>query len=926
MSQNKAIIEEFIFETNESLSSIGQELTQFESDTTNVEILNEVYRKVHTMKGSANFLGFKKLQKITHILENILDLVREHKIEVNSNLTDLLLKGFDSCQVIVKNIEENETEGEGNFDTLRLQLLSFLESILQEKNFSLDDTQLNLTSSIQLKKPDISQLEKKSEEVDNKQKEKASLNIVKETVENINLSTQSTPKQKKDSEIKMELEKELTEDAANKNVSNKSADSYVRVHVSLLDKIMNIVGELVLNRNQIMQYMNDCQEYELQKLSHKLNIITSELQNQIMNTRMQPVGNVINKFERVIRDLAKTQGKKITLHISGQDTELDKTLLESVKDPLTHLVRNCVDHGIEAPSVREARGKPEMASINIRAYHEGGQVAIEISDDGAGIDPQKILNKAIEKSIITQEQAAQFSEQKILNLIFTPGFSTAEKVTNISGRGVGMDVVKSNIEKIGGSVHINSHLGEGSSFKLKIPLTLAIIPALHVCAEGENFAIAQSNLIELVRIEEENLHQSIETIKGTQLLRLRGEIIPLLNLKKSLNLEVLHESSLRINAQFEEGIEKISAHKNTVTNIVVLNADGQIYGLIVDEILDTEEIVVKPLSSKVKEISAFAGAAILGNGKVTLIIDVVGFLNTFGHYHDEKSETKTFTLKQGLQISGNLQQEYLIFTLQDKRKYALPLVLVDRLEEIDSRKVEFTGKQPIYHYRNKPMPLILLEDFIATDAKPISLSQNDNKLKCIVVTINKLSYGIIVDEIFDISKNQDEINSDASKIDGVLGTIFIDDRAVTVLDFYRVVELKTGIKPFEHSRYSRQKVLLAEDSAIFRKLITDLLLEINLTPVIAHNGKEALDILKENKDIKLVISDIEMPVMDGFELGEAIRENESLKNVKLIALTSKVKESDLQKTKEIGFDYHLEKFKKDIIIEKIDIIAKEGSL
>ena len=466
--------------------------------------------------------------------------------------------------------------------------------------------------------------------------------------------------------------------------------------MKLLDKIMNVVGELVINRNQILQFSKKNEDAELNRFAQELNVITTELQTDIMTTRMQPVGLVFTKFERIVRDLSRAQSKKIKMDIQGQDTELDKTLIEVIKDPMTHLVRNSIDHGIESPEERKKRGKNETGILAIKAYHEGGQVIIEIADDGNGINTKRVLEKAIAKGLVTEEESLKLSHQKIINFIFHPGFSTADKVTNISGRGVGMDVVKSNIEKIGGEVEVFSKEGGGSTFKLKIPLTLAIVPALVIVSGNETFAIHQKNLVELVMFEDQDLDK-IERIHGNEFFRLRGELIPIFRLNNVLKMP-------------------ISESTNHVTNIVVLRAEGFDYGLIVDHVLDTQEIVVKPLSRKLKNQSLYAGATIMGDGRVALIIDAYGFYNVVEHAQSTQEVVKEHNAENADALNSDLQ-EYLLCSLGDKARYAIPLCLINRLEEFKPSSIEWSGKQAIVRYRDEAMPLVNIEKLLGTDQK-----------------------------------------------------------------------------------------------------------------------------------------------------------------------------------------------------------------
>src|SRR5271165_3795881 len=394
-----------------------------------------------------------------------------------------------------------------------------------------------------------------------------------------------------------------------------AAPETIRVGVNVLDKLMTLVGELVLARNQLLQISNTVEDASLQAVSQRMNLIATELQEQVMKTRMQPIGNIWGQFPRTVRDVALGCGKEVGIEMEGKETELDKTIIEAIKDPLTHLVRSSVDHGIELPEARVKAGKARVGRLILRAFHEGGQVNIEISDDGAGLSSDRIRKKAIERGVITAEQAARMTEREIFNLIFLPGFSTAEKVTNVSGRGVGMDVVKTNVEKIGGTVDVQSTLGRGTTVRVKIPLTLAIIPALVVTCGGDRYAIPQVSLLELVRVESDQAGKGIELVHGAPVYRLRGQLLPLVYLSRELKLAT---------------DARPPAEREGAVNIVVLQADGRQFGLVVDEINDTEEIVVKPLRKQLKTVKVFAGSSIMGDGRVALILDVLGLAQRAG--------------------------------------------------------------------------------------------------------------------------------------------------------------------------------------------------------------------------------------------------------------------------------------------------------
>ncbi|MFL6442666.1 MAG: chemotaxis protein CheA [Candidatus Sulfotelmatobacter sp.] len=523
----------------------------------------------------------------------------------------------------------------------------------------------------------------------------------------------------------------------------------MRVDVSLLDQLMNLVGELVLARNQILQFTNSAQDAGLLATSQRLNLITTELQEGVMKTRMQPIGNVWSKFPRLVRDLALGCGKQVRI-MEGKETELDKTIIEAIKDPLTHLVRNSVDHGIETPEERRKAGKTPEGSLLLRAFHEGGQVNIEICDDGAGLNLEKIRNKAILKGLITSDQAVRMSDREIANLIFMAGLSTADKVTNVSGRGVGMDVVKTNIEKIGGTVDVQSKTESGSTIRVKIPLTLAIIPALMVTSGGDRYAIPQVSLLELVGLEGEQARKGIELIQGTPVYRLRGRLLPLVCLNRELGVEK-HGAAGDKEPRLD--FEKKVAESQSVS-IVVLQAEDRQFGLVVDAISDTEEIVVKPLSKQLKGINVYAGATILGDGRVALILDVLG-------------------LAQSAHVVGEL-----LFQYGESGRMAIDLSLVARLEEFRRDAVELAGGQPVVQYREQIVPLIRVSHVLHGAVEKPSDDPNaagDRLLR------HGRSIGLVIDRILDIVDDVLVIQKETAR-KGVTGSAVIQKRITDILN------------------------------------------------------------------------------------------------------------------------------------------------
>ncbi len=483
-----------------------------------------------------------------------------------------------------------------------------------------------------------------------------------------------------------------------------------------------------------------------------------------MKTRMQPIGNVWSKFPRLVRDLAAICEKQVRIEMEGKETELDKTIIEAIKDPLTHLVRNTVDHGIERPDVRVQKGKPAEGCLTLRAYHEGGQVNIEICDDGAGLNYDRIKAKALERGLMTAEQIARMADRDVGNLIFLPGFSTAEKVSNVSGRGVGMDVVKTNIEKIGGTVDLQSQPGSGTTIKIKIPLTLAIIPALIVSNDGNRYAIPQVNLLELVRLDGDQVKSGIEWIQGSPVYRLRGRLLPLVYLREQLKT---HSSG-------DDNAEAL--------NIVVLRADDRQFGLVVDRISDTEEIVVKPLSKQLKGIPVYSGTTIMGDGKVALILDVLGLAHTSNVISQARDRSVSDSHERGL-ARNSLSQTLLVLGVGPTHRFALPLSQVTRLEKIDPATVEAADHQEVVQYRGEILPLIRLGQQMGISNMS---AEEPSLLEVVVYTENGRSVGIVVDRIVDIVETTLDITRPATR-HGLLGSAVVQDHVTDLLDLPTII-------------------------------------------------------------------------------------------------------------------------------------------
>ncbi len=701
MGSSDDLVREFLVESYENLDRLDRALVDLEKDPHDSENLADIFRTIHTIKGTCGFLGFTKLESISHIGENLLSRLRDAEITLDAAITTGLLAMVDAIRHILASIEQQGVEDDVDYAPLIADL-----------------TRLNASDR-------TAPVESPAE---------SPLRVV-EAVEPV----------------------EIEASERRPGISETS----LRVDVGLLDKLMNLVGELVLARNQILQFTAIQSDSSFVGATQRLNLVTSELQEGVMKTRMQPIGNIWSKFPRVVRDLATACHKDVRIEMVGKETDLDKTIIEAIKDPLTHIVRNAVDHGIEAPAIRTARGKAREGVIHLRAFHEGGQINIEISDDGAGIDPERVRRKAIERALVTSEQAARLADHEVVKLIFMPGFSTAETITNVSGRGVGMDVVKTNIERIGGTVDIESKLGEGTTLRIKIPLTLAIIPALMVTSGGERFAIPQVNLLELVRLEGDEALAGIERIQGATFHRLRGNLLPLVYLDKQLQLP--------------------SSQTADVVNIVVLKADDRHFGLVVDGVNDTEEIVVKPLSKQFKSVNVFAGATIMGDGQVALILDVLGVAQRAGVV----SHLKTATISQAdaSQTQRDAQNvlTLLLFRVGDRDRMAIPLDLVARLEEFPASQIERSGDLEVVQYRGEILPLVSVADFFETPAAPA-----DQPRQVIVFSEGGRSIGLIVRQILDIVSESLTVSRAATR-PGVLGSAVVQQRVTDLLDVHAVI-------------------------------------------------------------------------------------------------------------------------------------------
>ncbi|MBS1834437.1 MAG: chemotaxis protein CheW [Acidobacteria bacterium] len=755
------LIKEFLIESNENLSKIDQQMVEIERNPEDAELLASIFRTIHTIKGTCGFLGFGLLEGITHTAESILSQCRNGERPLSPGVVSVVLETVDATRTILRSIEKTGKEGEDIWEDLRQRLVSEEHSGAGE------------APAPRRAVPD-----------------RLPAGAIEALVAKVK---PEPPPPVIVPDIQPPSPPVLPESASKPSAS--VSDSTIRVDVTLLDKLMNLVGELVLARNQILQHVASQEDADFVSTSQRLNLITSELQESVMKTRMQPIGVVWNKLPRVIRDLAAICGKEVRLEMDGAETELDKTIIEAIKDPLTHIVRNCCDHGIEDVATRLSRGKPAYGMLSLRAYHEGGHVNIEIADDGSGIDQARVKAKAVERGLLKPEQAERLSEREAIHLVFAPGFSTAVKVSNISGRGVGMDVVKTNIEKIGGVVDLASRAGLGTTVRIKIPLTLAIIPGLVVASGSERFVIPQVSLVELVRLEGEEAGRLIETIHGTPVYRRRGSLLPIAYLNEILQLPGKGDA------------ESVS--------IVVLQAEDRHFGLVVDGISDTQEIVVKPLAKQLKGLNVYAGSTIMGDGKVALILDVMGLSQRAGL----QTRDTGAAAPQNADCANALErQTLLLFRAGRHDRLAVPLSLVARLEEFSKDRMEQAAGKPVVQYRGQILPLITLSDHLGGPGS--SPPPDGDRVQVVVFSEGERSVGLVVDQIVDIVEDEVAVRR-PSNHHGLVGSAVVGDKVTDFLDLGAVLDWggERGAGGSAGGRNIRPLLILAGECALERGLL-----------------------------------------------------------------------------------------------------------
>ena len=882
------LLREFLVESAEHLDTVDAELVRFEQDPNNQQILRNIFRLVHTIKGTCGFLGLPRLEALAHAAETLMGRFRDGYPVSGASVT-LILATLDRLKAILADLEATGSEPAG----ADADLIGALEAMASDEAPA---AAAPPPPPALPELPPIVERELKPGEVSLEDLERAFMEApgpddvpaapAFEAPEPVLEAPEPVFESAHEPEAPAAVPDRPAAPAAEGGEGPIAKVQTIRVNVDTIEHLMTMVSELVLTRNQLLEiarrHEDSGYKVPLQRLSH----VTAELQEGVMKTRMQPIGNAWQKLPRVVRDLSAELGKGIDLVMSGAETELDRQVLDVIKDPLTHMVRNSADHGIEATNERLKAGKPARGTIRLSAYHEGGTITIEIADDGKGLDLAAIRKKAVERNLAPAADVERMTDAQVAKFIFHAGFSTAKAVTSVSGRGVGMDVVKTNIETIGGVVDIATELGRGTTFTIKIPLTLAIVSALIVKAGEQRYAVPQIAVLELVRVDpkgENKSTNSIERIHGAPVLRLRERLLPIVTL----------EGLMRGQATVEEGELVESGF------VVVAQVGRQRFGVLVDEVFHTEEIVVKPMSSKLRHIPLFAGNTILGDGAVVLIVDPNGVAKLVGQSAQSGAATETEVEETE---AGDAKATLLVFKGGAGGFKAVPLSLVTRLEEIDASKIEHLGGRPLIQYRGRLMPLV--------PADPGIVIRSEGNQALVVFSDGDRAMGLVVDEIVDIVEERLDIEISADRSD-LIGSAVLRGRATDIINIAHFLPLAYD----DWARGPRKTVvkapslLLVDDSAFFRDMLTPVLKAAGYGVTTAASADEAMGLLKGSAGIDLVVSDLDMPGRSGFDLVAAMRKSGGrLAEMPVIALTGTVAADAIEQARRLAISDLVAKF------------------
>jgi two-component system chemotaxis sensor kinase CheA len=926
------LLREFITETNESLDVVDVELVKFEQEPNNATILDNIFRLVHTIKGTCGFLGLPRLEGIAHAAETLMGKFRDGA-PVTQDAVSLILVSIDQIKDILGELEAAEGEepqgddseligkleemsaaadaamaGGGAADEPAADAEPEAEAATDSDDFTLPEQ--TIERPLRPGEVSLDELERafRETEIEVEVAESAEDEAPDEQPEEIEAPAPAPAAAKapvKPAEAQPAAKAKPSGEGGEKKASGGGVSNQsIRVAVDTLEHLMTMVSELVLTRNQLLEIVRRHEDSEFKVPLQRLSNVTAELQEGVMATRMQPIGNAWQKLPRIVRDLSQDLEKPIELEMMGADTELDRQVLEMIKDPLTHMVRNSADHGLELPEDRRAAGKPEKGIITLAAYHEGGHIIIEVRDDGKGIDVERVKAKIIERGLATEAEVEKMTDAQVQKFIFHAGFSTAAAVTSVSGRGVGMDVVRNNIELIGGTVDLRSVAGKGSSFIIKIPLTLAIVSTLIVEAGGDRFAIPQLSVVELVRVQKNSEHR-IERIKDTPVLRLRNKLLPLVHLSQLLGIY-----------EGENADEAIDADNGF---IVVMQVGSQTFGVVVDGVFHTEEIVVKPMSTMLRNLDMFSGNTILGDGSVIMIIDPNGIAGAMASHASSAVAENSEDEQEGLQqkaMTGQNAISLLLFRAGAPEPKAVPLSLVTRLEEFDISKIERSNGRDLVQYRGALMPLVYVNDG--------DTHKTEGTQPMLVFSDAGRSMGLVVDEIVDIVEDLMNIEV-GSERPGVLGSAIVKDRATEIIDlgFYLPQAFEDWFMRKEMDIEAlTKKVLFVDDSSFFRNMLTPVLKAAGYDVTTCVSASQAFELLENGDKFHAIVSDIEMPEINGFEFCEAIRRDPRFRQMPILALSSLVTPASIERGRQAGFDDYVAKFDRPGLIAALkDVFA-----
>jgi two-component system, chemotaxis family, sensor kinase CheA len=971
MIDDQETLQIFLEDAREHLRGIEKDFLAIEAagSAVDVALVNKVFRAVHSIKGGAGFLGLDALKDLAHAMENLLNLMRNSALVPTPAMINTLLAAADVLTGLVHDPASREAV---DITPHIAALEAVLASPPIEASATPVETMLDVTlpdgriiftvapaaveqarkggKEVYLVILDLRAVERQGKSLQEVLKEFHDTGTIIESTAEVAAvcehTTDATPPPlpfcvlfatlldadmicglfELDARCVQRLTATAPQSASTpqspptppsapdlahmppapptpaKPMPGAVAENTLRVHVKLLDSLMALAGELVLTRNQLLRAVASGDTPAIEATTQRVDLVTSELQEAIMSTRLQPLGNVFRKFQRLVRDLAKELGKEVTLVIEGEEVELDKAVLEAIGDPLTHLVRNGIDHGIERPQARQQAGKPVQATLKLSAWHEAGQVIIEVTDDGAGIDPHTIKDKALRMGLRERAQLDAMSDKELINLIFLPGFSTAKQVTDISGRGVGMDVVHTNLTKLGGTIEIESQVGGGTTFRIKLPLTLAIIPCLLVAVAEECYAVPQVNLVELIRVPAAQVADRLEYIGAALVMRRRGSLLPIVSLRDLLG----HSAPTP-----EQGCAG-------AVHILAVAAGDLHYGLIVDALLDSEEIVVKPLGQHLQGCKSYAGATILGDGRVALILDVMG-IRTMMHLAEVKA-TPGAERQHAAQDDQTRQdfQSLLLVRNAPQEQFAIPLSLISRIERISAHAIESSGGRRYMQYRGGTLRLLALEE-----VAHVTPREETETLSVIVFTTGGREVGLMVSSILDVLEAEVTFDSVTFRQPGILGSAVLIGRTTLLVDLFGLVAAALPDWVVKPARVMNQlgtqpTVLIVEDSHFFLHHIKNVVEEAGYQVCTAMDGLEALQVLEKYGDkINLVLTDIEMPNLDGLGLTERIRHDPRFASLPVLAVTSACGEAAEKRGLAAGVDGYLIKLDQEKLLVSI---------